>query len=137
MTGIPPQEDKMDLKERFPVDPRKASDGVDVKIGGTTFKLAYAGSSKATLVLHAHTQRLAATMSAEDAGIEAMRITLVDTVVLGWKGLKEDGKAVKYSKETLARILKEYEGLDLTLMNAAADVSDFRKKQKEKTEKNS
>ncbi len=126
----------MELKARYQADAKKAKDGVPVKLGDATFILAYSGSSKAKLILHSRSQQYSVTMDSEDAVVVAMHDVLADEIVLGWKGLKEDGKTLKYSKQTLKRILSEYVGLDLELMERASEIESFQRKSQEKTEKN-
>ena len=42
----------------------------------------------------------------KSAGIMAK--VMADTILLGWKGLKEDGEEVLYSKEECVRVLVDY-----------------------------
>ena len=53
--------------------------------------------------------------------IDAMRETLVDDIVLGWKDLQDEGTTIEYSKQELERLLAKYVGLDAELMDAAVN----------------
>ena len=45
---------------------------------------------------------------ADDKSAKIMAGVMADTILLEWKGLKEDGKNVPYNKENCVRILVEY-----------------------------
>ena len=126
----------MDLTKRYQADKKKATDGVKIPVGDAFFTLAYTGSAKAKLLLHGKTQQHASVMKNEDAVIQAMQDVLVNDVVLGWANLKEDGKAIKYSKKTLIRLLKTYVGLDLELMEKASEIEHYQREKQEEIEGN-
>lgn len=126
----------MDLKAKYTADPNKSKSGVPIKIGDAVFDLCYAGSTKSTLLLHSKTKELAATMEHGDAVLEAMHYILINYIVIGWKGLKENKKTIKYSSDTLARLLKQYVGFDLELYEKACDIENYQADIQDKTEKN-
>jgi len=127
----------MSLQDNYPADWDKVRDGVEMTVAGIPFVLTYYKSTQAQIKFQASIQKFAATMSVEDATVEAMRTTLVDHIVLGWRSREETPGAVPtpYSKETLNRLLHEYVGLDVELMEAASNVAAFKKVQGEETEK--
>jgi hypothetical protein len=131
-----PRRNKMELTKDFPTDAKKSKEGVEIQIGEAFFILTYYGSTQSQLIFYAMIEKFKSSMKPDDAVIAAMHQTLIDHVVLGWKGVKEDGVLLEYSKETLSRILKEYGGLDTKLMEKANDIDNYRKEKKEEVEKN-
>jgi len=126
----------MDLKKRYPADATKTKDGVRVDMGGAIFILSFYQSSQAQLVFQAEIQKLKAEMTPENAVVQGMRNTLVNVIVLGWENLQEDGKLIEYSKENCERILDDYIGLDVELMEKSSDISLFRAEQVEEMQGN-
>jgi len=127
----------MSLQSNYPTDWDKVKDGVEIEVAGIPFILTYYKSTQAQIKFQASIQQFAMTMSPEDATVEAMRSTLVDHIVLGWRDLEENDGAppTPYSKETMNRLLHEYVGLDIELMEAASNIALFKKEQSEAIKK--
>lgn len=109
----------MDLKTKYVVDQETIRNGVREQFDDTVFVLSYYNSTRAqlhftNLVKQLKTQKI---LSDKDILIFAMRDTLAEEVVLNWENLKEDGKEIPFSINECKRILQEYDGLDVDLMN--------------------
>jgi archaellum component FlaC len=61
---------------------------------------------------------------------------MADCIVLDWKGLEEDGKAVKFSKEECVRVLKEYKDFRDHVSELANSMEIFRQEMDAEAEKN-
>lgn len=60
---------------------------------------------------------------AEELAIEAALIRLT-----GWSGITEDGKAVEFSKDKAAEILKAHSWIREAIMQESADITNFQPK---------
>ena len=128
----------MDLRNAFPADHKKATDGVWVDVsGGLWFLLTYYNSTVAQLTFHDNIQKnKAGDEDKKNIVINAMHETLIEEVVLDWKDLQENGVDVEYSKDELRRILTEYIGLDAILMEEAGRIENFKREQLEEIAEN-
>lgn len=123
----------MDLEKRFPKKTQEMIDGVRVPLDEAIFIMSYSNSSRAQFLIQMYTSRfIAEGMANVEAGLEAMRFVLVEEVVKGWENLKIGPVLIPYSKEKCDKILKEYEGLDYTLLGLAGDIELFKSKEKKK-----
>ena len=102
----------MELKD-FKTDKDKEKDGVWEDLGdGCSVLVARYGNQaminayrKYPRVLR---QRLESGQVDDDKSSNILSKVMADTILLNWKGLKEDGKEVIYSKEECIRILADY-----------------------------
>ena len=62
---------------------------------------------------------------------------MAETVLLGWDGLEEDGKAVPYSIVEAERVMIDYPDFRDIVMDIASDLDMYRAAQDEETAKNS
>lgn len=60
---------------------------------------------------------------AEEAAVDAALVRLI-----GWSGIEEDGKAVKFSKEKAREILTQHSWIREAIMQEASDILNFRPK---------
>ena len=60
---------------------------------------------------------------AEETAVESALVRLV-----GWKGITEDGKEVKFSKEKAREILTQHSFIREAIVEEAADITNFRPK---------
>jgi len=124
----------MNLSTQFPIDREKAEKGVELPLGDAFFSLTYYESSKAQIYFISQLKKYSLEMGHEEATIKAMRDTLINVVVLGWRNLKEgEGESeveVVYSKEECSRILEQYVGLDVALMNLSLTVQNYKRELK-------
>lgn len=61
---------------------------------------------------------------------------IAETIIKDWKGLKDNGQELKYSKETCLTILKDYPTFKLNILELSQDVSHFEKKEIEEIKEN-
>ena len=76
-------------------------------------------------------------ISNQDEDVEAMFKLYSETIVLGWKGLKDDGVDVPFSKEKCVQLFKEYPELFLKISNEANRAQNFIDKNVENIKKKS
>ena len=134
----------MDLKKRFVKTNGKTRSTARVKKGDATFILAYYQSSIVQMYLETQINKVKQEfkdhdLTTEELGVIALRRTLKDKVIIGWENLKEDGVVLPYSPDEAERILLEYEGLDVEIMNDSLQLSNFKdegiKEDKKKSKK--
>lgn len=58
-------------------------------------------------------------------------------VLIGWRGIKDGGKTVKYSPDAAYKLMKKYEDFQEDVLTAANERETFRKQVVEENEKNS
>ena len=119
----------MDLKKEFSFDPDLANSGVWIPIGdGAELLVArmnndnYRKGLRAALLPYS---RRGMTLS-EKQNVEVMTTAASQHVLLGWKGLKEDGKELKYSPEEAKRLFDEYQDFFQLVVGVASDSDQFR-----------
>jgi hypothetical protein len=61
---------------------------------------------------------------------------MADHILLDWRDVEADGKAVPYTKEAAYRALKEHDELRSFVQEVAMDITYFKVKQEEKEVKN-
>lgn len=133
---------KMDLKKEYGTNRKSEVDGVWEDFGGgTTVLIARIGNENYQKVFrriskpyqNAIRRGTLGNDKAEDLLIQAM----ADCIVLDWKGLKEDDKPVKFSKEECVRVLKEYKDFRDHVSELANSMEIFRQEMDSEAEKNS
>ena len=102
----------MDLRE-FKTDKSKEEDGVWESLGDEcSVKVARYGNPAMLRAYRKYPrvlrQRLENGQVDDDKSAAVMAEVMADTVLLDWKGLKEDKKNVPYNRENCIRVLKEY-----------------------------
>lgn len=122
----------MDLN-KFKTSSKLSEDGVKVELGeGASITVARIGNQKYTNELKRVTKPHMNAIRNKTISDELMEKLVLDafvgTVLLGWDGLKLDGKEVKYSKDEAIKILKNPEYVDFKNMveAAASEVEVFR-----------
>lgn len=132
----------MDLKKEFATNKQYEQEGVWTDIGnGCSIKIARVGNEHYTALFRKlskpyQNQIRRGTLpndKAEDLLIQVM----AESIVLDWKGLEEDGKPVKYSRETCARILKEYKDFRELVSDLSNSLELFKAEMDAEAEKNS
>ena len=122
----------MDLG-KFKTDTKLSEDGVKVDLGeGASITVARLGNQKYNAELRRVTKphmnairnKTISDEKMEDLVLQAF----VGTVLLGWDGLKLDGKEVKYSREKALEILKDPSFVDFknVIESSASEVEVFR-----------
>jgi len=131
----------MDLKKEYGTNKKSEVDGVWEDFGGgTTVLIARIGNENYQKVFrriskpyqNAIRRGTLGNDKAEDLLIQAM----ADCIVLDWKGLKEDDKPVKFSKEECVRVLKEYKDFRDHVSELANSMEIFRQEMDAEAEKN-
>ena len=102
----------MELKD-FKTDKDKEKDGVWEDLGDECSVLVARYGNQAMVNAYRRyprvlRQRLESGQVDDDKSATVMAKVMADTILLDWKGLKEDGKEVVYNKEECVRILVEY-----------------------------
>ena len=102
----------MELKD-FKTDKGKEENGVWEDLGdGCSVLVARYGNPAMVSAYRRYPrvlrQRLESGQVDDDKSANIMAKVMADTILLDWKGLKEDGKEVLYSKEECVRVLIDY-----------------------------
>lgn len=133
----------MDLKS-YKVDPVKVTDGVWEDFGdGTSILLARMGNSyyeKELKKLATPYKRQIRTNTVSDTVYnDLINKAVSKTVILNWKGLKEDGKEIKYSPEKAYELLSNpiYRDFRELILAIAQEIEIFKEIEKEEGLKNS
>ena len=102
----------MDLRKAFGTNKKKEQEGVWVKgEEGSEFLIARAGNPAAEKLtqelMRPHRRRLRAGTLPDEVTKEISYTVLATAVLLGWKGVKVDGKEVPYSPEQAKELFTE------------------------------
>lgn len=132
----------MDLKKEYGTDKDKELAGVWEDFGGgCKVLIARIGNENYSKVFrriskpyqNAIRRGTLGNEKAEDLLIQAM----AESIVLDWKGMEEDGKPVKYSKEECMRVLKAYKDFRDEISERAGSMELFKREMDAESEKNS
>lgn len=127
----------MDIN-KLRVNTELSVDGTWVKHGDTEFLIASLSGHKYLDAMSKHKASLAGgkTLDELEAKI-ALGAILSETILLGWKGLTENGKEVKYTKSKAKHYLTDpdYNEFRVLIMGLASDQEHFRYKDIEKKAK--
>lgn len=137
----------MDLAKQFATDPKKEQEGVWLSVGeDASLLIARKGNKRYNEKMRrvnderAVQRRVALDTLSEDEGAEIMAEILAETVLLGWKGIEDEGVEVPYSvaaaKERLIKY-KDFRKLVEELADETALFRDVARKDKTKNLKKS
>ena len=131
----------MELKD-FKTDKDKEKDGVWEDLGdGCSVLVARYGNQAMVNAYRRYPrvlrQRLESGQIDDDKSANVMAKVMADTILLDWKGLKEDGKEVAYSKEECVRILTEYPDIRSMIFEISNEAQLYHDESVGKTVKNS
>ena len=131
----------MELKD-FKTDRDKEKDGVWEDLGdGCSVLVARYGNQAMVNAYRKYPrvlrQRLESGQVDDDKSSNIMAKVMADTILLDWKGLKEDGKEVPYSKEECVRVLIEYPDVRLMIFEISNEAQLYHDESVGKTIKNS
>lgn len=133
----------MDLR-KFKSDPTKEQDGTWVTLDETcSLLIARADNTKfkeaMRVALKPHKTAVRSGTISEEAADTIAATVMGQTILLGWKGLKLDGKEVTYSPAEATRILKDKTLRDFRqlVISLSEDVTLFREQEMEEAVKNS
>lgn len=133
----------MDLQESYGfTDKELEENGVEVQIGEDAFITVRRSNNKRfkqllTGLRKPHEQRIQrGTM--DQKVLDGFTIKAVaKEVLIGWRGIKVDGKTVKYSPEKAEELMKRFEDFQEDILTAANTRETFRKEVTEENSKNS
>ena len=131
----------MELKD-FKTDKDKEKDGIWEDLGdGCSVLVARYGNQAMVKAYRRYPrilrQRLESGQIDDDKSATVMAKVMADTILLDWKGLKEDGKEVVYSKEECTRILVEYPDIRGMIFEISNEAQLYHDESVGKTIKNS
>ena len=130
----------MELKD-FKTDKDKEKDGVWEDLGdGCSVLVARYGNQSMVNAYRKYPrvfrQRLESGQVDDDKSSNIMSKVMADTILLDWKGLKEDGKEVVYSKEECVRVLTEYPDIRTMIFEISNETQLYHDESVSKTAKN-
>ena len=131
----------MDLGIELGKDPTKETEGVWVDLDDeTSVKLGYAGGPKFQNELGKQVRRMQMSRRVRVMDMErdrAVRIhAFANQIVLDWKGMKEHGTDIPYSRQEAVRVMNDYpEFMDWVEMQSMM-IENFRMEGLEEAEKN-
>ena len=131
----------MDLRKEYGTDKNKELTGVWEDFGnGCTVLIARIGNENYAKVFRRISKPYQNAIRRQSLGNEKADELLIqamaECIVLDWKGLKEDGKTIKYSKEECVRILKEYKDFRDQVSELATSMELFKREMDAEAEKN-
>ena len=131
----------MELKD-FKTDKNKEKDGVWEDLGdGCSVLVARYGNQAMVNAYRRYPrvlrQRLESGQVDDDKSSAIMAKVMSDTILLDWKGLKEDGKEVAYSKEECTRVLIDYPDVRVMIFEISNEAQLYHDESVGKTIKNS
>lgn len=131
----------MDIKKTFKTDETLENEGAWVDIGeGCELLIARVGNKAYQKMFQKLTQPHRKLIQRnkldpqilEDLGIQCF----ARTILLGWRGLKEDGNEVEYSVDAAQRLLTEYKDFRELVAELANEAATFREELDEEDVKN-
>ena len=131
----------MDLKD-FKTDKSKEQEGVWEDLGNECSVLVARYGNSAMIRAYRKyprmlRQRLESGQADDNNSATILSKVMADTILLDWKGLKEDGKEIAYSKEECVRILTEYPDVRDMIFEISNEAQLYHDKGVMKTIKNS
>jgi hypothetical protein len=133
----------MDLQKSYGfTDPELEQDGVEVQIAEDAFITVCRTNNKKfaaylTQLRKPHEQRIQRGTMDRDVLDGLTRKAVAKHVLVGWRGIEIDGKAVKYSPEKAEELLKKFDDFQEDVLTAANTRETFRREVVEENEKNS
>lgn len=103
-----------------------ATNGVEIEAApGFFIRVARLGSSRYTEAVSRHSRKTK--IQAGDDNKDVLVKAVAETVLIGWRGLQDDGKDVPYSRATAERILTEYPEFLALVLEEASKLDNFRR----------
>lgn len=129
----------MDLQKEFGRNDDAIQDGNWVQFGDAWLKILYAKSPKVMEAADAKQSEAMARKGgfkwAKTDAISIAQEILAEHIIVDWRGLKEDGVELTYSKENAKKIVSEYPEFADAIADASRDLSYFRELRVAKTVK--
>lgn len=133
----------MDLQESYGfTDPDLEKDGVEVEIGEDAFITVRRSNNKKfvqllTTLRKPHEQRIQRGTMDQKVLDGLTRKAVAREVIIGWRGIKLDGKSIKFSPEKAEEMMKRFEDFQEDILTAANTRETFRRQVVEENAKNS
>jgi hypothetical protein len=133
----------MDLKESYGfTDKELEESGVEVELGDGAFITVRRSNNKKFVKLlqslrKPYERRIQRGTMDQKVLDDLTRKAVAKEVLIGWRGIKLDGKEVKYSPEKAEELLKQFEEFQEDVLFAANTRETFRAEVVEENEKNS
>jgi len=133
----------MDLKESYGFTDRNLEqEGVEVQIGEDAFiTVRRSNNDKFKKLLirlrKPHEQRIQRGTMDQKVLDGLTRKAVAQEVLIDWRGIKDEGKVIKYSPEAAEALMKKYEDFQEDVLTAANTRETFRKEIEEENAKNS
>jgi len=122
----------MDLKKLFGTDAKKEAEGVWANIGpGVDIKVKRAGASNKEYSFEQSKMLKPLQRQLQLGTVDPQVFRNINAklfakhIVTDWRGVTEDGKAVKFSKEKFHEYATKYPEFLLAVMDAATDIQNF------------
>jgi len=133
----------MDLSKSYvEIDENLAEDGVEVDLGEGAAIIVRPMRNEAfkkylNTLLKPYERRIQQKRMDTKLQDDLTRKAVAKHVLIGWKGIELDGKAVKYSPEKAEELMKRFEDFQEDVLTAALSSETFRAEVVEENEKNS
>jgi len=133
----------MDLQESYGfTDPDLEENGVDVQISEDATITVRRSNNKRfkellTSLRKPHEQRIQRGTMDQKVLDKLTRKAVAKEVLIGWSGIKVDGKVVKYSPEKAEELMEQFDDFQEDILTAANTRETFRRQVIEENEKNS
>ena len=133
----------MDLKESYGfTDPNLEQDGVEVQLSEDAFITVRRSNNDKfkkllTRLRKPHEQRIQRGTMDQKVLDGLTRKAVAQEVLIGWRGIKLDGKTVKYSPEKAEEMMTKFEDFQEDILTAANTRETFRRQVAEENAKNS
>lgn len=132
----------MDIKKTYGTDKEKEKKGVWEDLGdGARVLVARIGNPNYRKIFEQLTKPYSKSIRrgtlSEEKATELIIKSLAKSVLLGWEGLKEDGKLLKHSEAEAIRLMTEYPDFRDQVQEIANDLETYKIVEDEDTEKNS
>jgi hypothetical protein len=133
----------MDLQESYGfTDPDLEENGVEVQLSEDSSITVRRSNNKRfkdmlTSLRKPHEQRIQRGTMDQKVLDKLTRKAVAREVLIGWKGIKVDGKNVKYSPEKAEELMERFEDFQEDILTAANTRETFRRQVVEENEKNS
>jgi len=131
----------MDIAKQFGTDKQKEEQGIWISLGEDAEVLVARLGNKQYIdaikrLTTPHKVALRNKSLPEDLSFDITVKAMAEAVLLGWKGMQENGKNLAYSREAAERLLKDYPDFREQIAGIAADMENFRAETEAATEKN-
>lgn len=131
----------MDIKKQFGTNGSKEIEGAWIDLGeGASLKVARLGNKENRALIQKLTAPHRVALRNGKLGDDVIeRITIeamAATILLDWKGIELDGKALPYSRENAIKLLTEYKDFREQVSAFAADIALFQDEEEAAAVKN-